>query len=77
MGGSREAWIPRALALCLVALAFASIPVCCSAQENPLDNVQTPAPPPPPKSPEEQKPLIEGADNVADPRIFGLCWQAA
>ena len=35
------------------------------AQENPLDNVQTPAPPPPPKSPEEQKPLIEGAGNVA------------
>ena len=65
LGDSRAAWIPRALALCLVALPFASIPVCGSAQENPLDNVQTPAPPPPPKSPEEQKPLIEGADNVA------------
>jgi Ca-activated chloride channel family protein len=65
LGDSRAAWIPLALALCLVALAFASIPVCGSAQENPLDNVQTPAPPPPPKSPEEQKPLIEGADNVA------------
>src|ERR1035441_5652455 len=65
LGDSRAAWIPLALALCLVAFAFASMPVCCSAQENPLDNVQTPAPPPPPKSPEEQKPLIEGADNVA------------
>jgi Ca-activated chloride channel family protein len=65
LGGSRAAWIPRALALCLVALAFTFVPVCGSAQENPLDNVQTPAPPPPPKSPEEQKPLIEGAGNVA------------
>ena len=65
LGDSRAAWIPRALALGLVALAFASMPVCGSAQENPLDNVQTPAPPPPTKSPEEQKPLIEGADNVA------------
>jgi Ca-activated chloride channel family protein len=35
------------------------------AQENPLDNVQTPAPPPPPKSPEDQKPLIEGGSDVA------------
>jgi Ca-activated chloride channel family protein len=35
------------------------------AQENPLNDVQTPAPPPTPKSPEEQKPLIEGGSDVA------------
>jgi len=35
------------------------------AQENPLNDVQTPAPPPAPKSPEEQKPVIEGGANVA------------
>jgi len=34
-------------------------------QENPLNDVQTPAPPPAPKSPEEQKPLIEGGADVA------------
>ena len=34
------------------------------AQENPLGNVQTPAPPPQPKSAEDQKPVIEGAGNV-------------
>lgn len=54
-----------ALALCLAALAFASMPTFSRAQENPLDNVETPTPPPPPKSPEDQKPLIEGAGNVA------------
>ena len=37
----------------------------CGAQENPLDNVHTPAPPPPPKNPETTKPVIEGADNAA------------
>jgi Ca-activated chloride channel homolog len=37
----------------------------CRAQENPLDQVATPTAPPPPKTPEEQKPLLEGADNVA------------
>jgi Ca-activated chloride channel family protein len=35
------------------------------AQENPLNDVQTPTPPPAPKSPEEQKPLIEGSADVA------------
>ena len=35
------------------------------AQENPLDEVHTPAPPPPPKTPEDKKPVIEGADNAA------------
>lgn len=37
----------------------------CRAQENPLDEVHTPAPPPPPKTPEEAKPVIEGAANAA------------
>ena len=27
----------------------------CRAQENPLDNVHTPAPPPPPKNPEDDE----------------------
>jgi Ca-activated chloride channel family protein len=36
------------------------------AQENPLNDVQTPTPPPAPKSPEEQKPLVEGGANVAE-----------
>ena len=35
------------------------------AQENPLGQVQTQPPPPPPKNPEDSKPLIEGAENVA------------
>ena len=34
-------------------------------QENPLSNVKTPTPPPPPKTPEDSKPVIEGADNAA------------
>ncbi len=34
-------------------------------QENPLSNVHTPTPPPPPKTPEDAKPVIEGADNAA------------
>ncbi|MEO6912023.1 MAG: VWA domain-containing protein [Edaphobacter sp.] len=35
------------------------------AQENPLDQVHTQAPPPPKKTPEDAKPVIEGAANVA------------
>ncbi len=34
------------------------------AQENPLGQVQTETPPPKPKTPEEAKPVIEGAANV-------------
>jgi len=37
----------------------------CLAQENPLDEVHTPAPPPPPKTLEDARPVIEGAANVA------------
>ncbi len=35
------------------------------AQENPLGQVHTQPPPPPAKSPEDAKPVIEGADNAA------------
>ncbi len=35
------------------------------AQENPLGEVHTQTPPPAPKSPEEKKPVIEGANNAA------------
>jgi Ca-activated chloride channel family protein len=37
----------------------------CRAQENPLGEVHTDPPPPPPKTPEDAKPVIEGADNAA------------
>jgi Ca-activated chloride channel family protein len=37
----------------------------CGAQENPLRQVNTPTAPPPPKTPEDMKPVIEGADNAA------------
>src|ERR1700716_1240145 len=35
------------------------------AQENPLGQVPTQPPPPPPKTPEDAKPVIEGAENAA------------
>ncbi|MDQ2833763.1 MAG: VWA domain-containing protein [Acidobacteriota bacterium] len=38
----------------------------CGAQENPLGQVHTQAPPPPPKTPEQLKPVIVGADKAAD-----------
>ena len=63
--GGLAAYARLALVVCLPVLAYASISVACRAQENPLGNVQTPAPPPPPKSPEDQRPIIEGAGNVA------------
>jgi Ca-activated chloride channel family protein len=39
--------------------------VVCQAQENPLGEVHTQPPPPPPKTPENTKPVIEGAENAA------------
>jgi Ca-activated chloride channel homolog len=54
-----------AVTLCLAFCAFSSIAILCHAQENPLNNVETPKPPPPAKTPEEQKPVVEGSDNVA------------
>ena len=37
----------------------------CAGQENPLSEVHTQPPPPPPKTPEDAKPVIEGAENAA------------
>ena len=50
--------------LCLFLLSILPLALPASAQENPLGNVQTATPPPPPKSPEDKKPVIEGAGNV-------------
>ena len=50
--------------LCLALLSVFPLAFTAGAQENPLGNVQTAAPPPPPKSPEDKKPVIEGAGNV-------------
>src|SRR5215469_12187295 len=61
--GGRSNWARIALLLCLA--LFSAWPLTGHAQENPLDKVETPAPPPPPKTPEELKPLIEGTDVVA------------
>ena len=53
------------LPVCLAAVGFSSLTVSSFAQENPLDNVQTPTAPPKAKSPEELKPVIEGGAKVA------------
>jgi Ca-activated chloride channel family protein len=52
------AWFCLAIAAAVCALPGA-------AQENPLGNVQTPAPAPKPKSAEDLKPVVEGGANVA------------
>src|SRR5580692_98078 len=53
------------LAIVLTGSGFWMGSAVCLAQENPLGAVHTPAPPPPPKTPEDAKPVIEGADNAA------------
>jgi Ca-activated chloride channel family protein len=63
--GSPAAPKRRILIACLAVFAFASVATLCHAQENPLDNAKTPAPPPPAKSPEDLKPVIEGPDVAA------------
>jgi len=63
--GCLEAGFRALLTVCLAVLGFSALAVTGYAQENPLDNVVTPAPPPKPKTPEEQKPVIEGSSNVA------------
>src|SRR5690242_7697909 len=60
--GRSRVWYVFALLVALVAVVSWSRPLF--AQENPLGNVQTPAPPPQPKSPEDQKPVIEGSEDV-------------
>ncbi len=60
--GSGRIW----LLLCLAFFAACPSTRVARAQENPLDKVQSPTPPPPPKSPEDQKPVIEGASVTAE-----------
>jgi Ca-activated chloride channel family protein len=65
--GRRAGWgLGMLLGLCLGLWGMAGCGVCLAQeQENPLDVVHTPAPPAPPKTPEEKKPVIEGASNAA------------
>jgi len=72
-GGRDVAWqrpgwmrLTFGLGLALAVFALSSLAIPAGAQENPLDNVQTPAPPPPPKSPEDAKPVIEGGSVAAE-----------
>jgi len=65
LGGGLTVCGRPALAICLAVFALFLPAVVCHAQENPLGDVQTPAPPPAPKSPEDLKPVIEGGANVA------------
>ncbi len=60
-----KTWGKGALAVVVLALWVGSGTKAGFAQENPLGEVHTPAPPPPPKTPEDSKPVIEGADNAA------------
>jgi Ca-activated chloride channel family protein len=63
---ARRRWGARLLWWVCVCVVVGLIPGYVGhAQENPLNDVETPAPPPPPKSPEELKPLIEGGEDVA------------
>jgi Ca-activated chloride channel family protein len=61
----RTRWGKTALVLVVLALWVGAGTKACFGQENPLGEVHTPAPPPPPKTPEDSKPVIEGADNAA------------
>jgi Ca-activated chloride channel homolog len=63
--GIRGVGVWRVLAVCVALLAIATCSNRLIAQENPLGNVQTPAPPPQPKSPADDKPVIEGSGDVA------------
>ena len=50
------------LALCLALIPLGN----AHAQENPLGTVQSPTPPPAPRTPEEQRPVIEGGTAVVE-----------
>ena len=63
--GLRRAVVGLAVMIVAAGLWGAAGSAVCWAQENPLGEVHTPAPPPPPKNPETTKPVIEGADNAA------------
>jgi len=58
-------WRRSALLVCVCAVLGLVAGKVGHAQENPLNDVQTPAPPPPAKTPEELKPLIDGGADVA------------
>ena len=69
-GGRRERWAGWRQAVCGLAVVLAGAGLwgvagsaACRAQENPLGQVATPAPPP--KAPTDTRPVIEGADNAA------------
>ena len=62
--GGRMRWGRTAFLLCLALFAAWPLAPAARAQENPLDKVESPAPPPPPKSPEGQKPVIEGGTAI-------------
>jgi len=59
-------WVRIALALCFALLAAVPLASFAGAQENPLDRVESPSPPPSPKTPEAQKPVIEGGAEVVE-----------
>jgi Ca-activated chloride channel family protein len=63
--GLRQAVLGLAVMMVGAVVWGAAGSAICRAQENPLGEVHTPAPPPPPKNPETTKPVIEGADNAA------------
>ncbi|QNI38485.1 VWA domain-containing protein [Edaphobacter sp. 4G125] len=66
--GTAFGWLQRPFRI-ITLLLFALLPVYAGisacAQENPLGEVNTQPPPPAPKSPEDLKPVVEGANNVA------------
>jgi Ca-activated chloride channel family protein len=57
--GTPVAWLALGLAVCAWPAAD------CRAQENPLGDIQTPAPPTPPPSPQDRQPVMEGGANIA------------
>jgi len=62
---TRRRRVRYGLALCLALLLAPASGLRLLAQENPLNNVETKAPPAAPKSPEDSKPVIEGSEDVA------------
>jgi Ca-activated chloride channel homolog len=57
-------WLSCVRLLSILLLAGTTLAGVCRAQELPLGQVKTTQPPPPPKSPEDQKPVIEGGEDA-------------